>query len=61
MFKVQNKHLGQQVKQISSIFWDPSLEVKKYLVSNTSYTPKDDLLEEITDVSISVDKKVTLN
>ena len=32
-----------------------ALDVKKYLVSNTSYTPKDDLLEEVTEISISVD------
>ena len=32
-----------------------ALDVKKYLVSNTSYTPKDDLLEEVTEVSVSVD------
>ena len=31
------------------------LEVKKYLVSNTSYTPRDDLLQEVTEVSLSVD------
>ena len=32
-----------------------ALDVKKYLVSNTSYTPTDDLLEEVTEVSVSVD------
>ena len=30
------------------------LEVKKYLVSNTLYTPRDDLLE-VTEVSVRVD------
>ena len=32
-----------------------ALEAKKYLVSNTSYTPKDVFLEEITELSASVD------
>ena len=31
-----------------------ALKVKKYLVSNTSYTCKDDLLEKVTEVSVSI-------
>ena len=42
------------VKVSNNTMKKAALEVKKYLVSNTSYTRKYNLLEEVTEVSVSV-------
>ena len=42
------------VKVSNNTMKKAALEVKKYLVSNTSYTRKDNLLEEVAEVSVSV-------
>ena len=45
----------KHIKAVTDEAVSASNNSKKYLVSNTSYTCKDELLEKVTEVSVSVD------